>query len=264
MPPGAAASSAQSCAPSREPRPVVLFDWGETLMWIPGMIHDPQRHLACVERIYESDICAQLGDECSQLPVGLFLEYYHAACRQQIAESRQSQREHSFDDRFALALGLAGIRALPDRSGLRRMSDALGREVAQGARLLDFAAEVVETLARSYRLGVVSNYPHGPVVGATLERFGLRRHFEAVVVSSETGWMKPHADCYRPALEALGAPEGRTLMVGDDLRNDVKGAKALGLHTAWIAPNAMEVDPDVDIHLTCLSQLPAHCERLFA
>ena len=22
------------------PKPVVLFDWGETLMWVPGMIHD--------------------------------------------------------------------------------------------------------------------------------------------------------------------------------------------------------------------------------
>jgi FMN phosphatase YigB (HAD superfamily) len=53
-------------------------------------------------------------------------------------------------------------------------------------------------------------------------------------------------------------------MVGDDLRNDVKGAKALGLYTAWIAPKATTVDPDVDIHLTCLSQLPAHCERIFA
>ena len=76
--------------------------------------------------------------------------------------------------------------------------------------------------------------------------------------------MKPHADCYAPALAALSAPPGRTLMVGDDLRNDVKGAKALGLYTAWIAPNAKTVDPDVDIHLTCLSQLPAQCERIFS
>jgi FMN phosphatase YigB (HAD superfamily) len=61
----------------------------------------------------------------------------------------------------------------------------------------------------------------------------------------------------------MSAQPGRTLMVGDDLRNDVKGAKALGLYTAWIAPHAKVVDPDVDIHLTCLSQLPAHCERIF-
>ena len=251
-------------AGGKDDRAVVLFDWGETLMWIPGMIHDPDRHLACVERIFDLEICPHLGHECAQLPVAMFIEYYHEACRTQIAASKQTQREHSFDDRFALALKLAGVKLVADSAIYRRMSNALGREVVEGARLLDFAGEVVETLARSYRLGIVSNYPHGPVVEATLERFGLRRHFDAIVVSSDTGWMKPHSDCYLPALAALPAPPGRTLMVGDDLRNDIKGAKALGLHTAWIAPNATSVDPDVDIHLKCLSELPAHCARIFA
>lgn len=246
------------------PKPVVLFDWGETLMWVPGMIHDPQRHLACVENVYEADIRPELGPDGAQLPLAIFIEYYHEACRTQIALSKETLREHSFEDRFALTLKLAGIDPLPDARALRRMADALGREVTKGVVLLDFAGEVVETLARSCRLGVVSNYPHGPVVGASLERFGLRKYFETVVVSSDTGWMKPRAECYAPALEAMSAPPGRTLMVGDDLRNDVKGAKALGLHTAWIAPKAKVVDPDVDIHLTCLSQLPAHCERIFA
>lgn len=243
--------------------PVVLFDWGETLMWIPGMIHDPDRHLACVERIYASEMHPHFAAAGSPLAVGMFIEHYHSACRTQIARSRETQREHSFDDRFALALSLAGLGEIPDRAALRRMADALGREVVQGARLLDHAAEIIPQLARSYRLGIVSNYPHAPVVEATLERFGLREHFSAIVVSSDTGWMKPHAECYRPALAALPAAAGKTLMVGDDLRNDVKGAKALGLHTAWIAPGAKAVDPDVDIHITGLNQLPAHCKRLF-
>ena len=251
-------------AASDDRRPVVLFDWGETLMWIPGMIHDPDRHLACVERIYESAVRPHMGADGARVPVASFIACYLKGCRDQIARSKQTLREHSFDDRFALAFEHAGVKAMPDRDALRGMADALGREVALGARLLDFAADVVATLAVPYRLGVVSNYPHGPVVAATLERFGLRRHFDAIVVSSETGWMKPHADCYRPALAALPAPPGRTLMVGDDLTNDVKGAKALGLHTAWIAPQARHLDPDVDIHLTCLSELPAHCARIFA
>ena len=76
--------------------------------------------------------------------------------------------------------------------------------------------------------------------------------------------MKPHAECYAPALAALPAPPGKTLMVGDDLRNDVKGAKALGLFTAWIAPGATTIDRDVDIHLKSLAELPAQCERIFA
>jgi FMN phosphatase YigB (HAD superfamily) len=245
-------------------RPVVLFDWGETLMWIPGMVHDPDRHLACVEQIFESEIVPHLGEFRGKLPMQGFIDHYHAACRTQIARSKETQREHTFVDRFALALELVGVSAFSDRAIYRKMADALGREVVLGARLLDDAQETVAALAAKYRLGVVSNYPHGPVVEATLERFGMLQHFETVVVSSDTGWMKPHPGCYAPALAALPAPPGKTLMVGDDLRNDVKGAKALGLRTAWIAPNATTIDADVDIHLKSLAELPAHCERIFA
>ena len=250
-----------------EDTPVVLFDWGETLMWVPGMLHDPDRHLACVERIFEPELLPHLRSAGSVLSRTRFIEHYHEACRRQIDWSKQTQREHRFDDRFAMALWLAGVRTVPERAVLRGFADALGREVVADARLLEHCAETVEVLARRYRLGVVSNYPHGPVVEAALERFGLRRHFAVIVVSSETGWMKPHADCYLPALDALPAPRHRMLMVGDDLRNDVKGAKALGLHTAWLAPrnhNPKDLDPDVDIVLKDLSELPAHCERLFA
>ncbi|MBL8386083.1 MAG: HAD family hydrolase [Burkholderiales bacterium] len=248
----------------RDDRPVVLFDWGETLMWIPGMIHDPDRHLACVEEIYDERIRPHVRGASGGAPVGRFVEHYLLACRRQIAQSKATQREHSFADRFAMAFALAGVDALPPRAVFEGIADALGDAVARNARLLDGAADVVPRLAATHRLGVVSNYPHGPVVAASLARFGLLRHFEAVVVSSETGWMKPHADCYRPALAALAADPARTLMVGDDLVNDVRGAKALGLHTAWLAPHATALDAAVDIHLRHLDELPAHCARLFA
>lgn len=241
----------------------MLFDWGETLMWIPGMIHDPDRHLACVQSIYEEHIRPSISGQRAQMTAIRFLEHYHEACLRQIAISKQTQREHSFRDRFAMSFELAGLQSAADPAAYNRMADALGLEVAQQARPLDDAQATVRTLSAKYRLGVVSNYPHGPVVEATLQRFDMRADFQVIVVSSQTGWMKPHAGCYAPALAALPAPASRTLMVGDDLTNDVKGAKALGLCTAWIAPGATAEDPDIDVHISTLAELPAHCERLF-
>ena len=243
-------------------RPVVLFDWGETLMWIPGMIHDPGKHLACVEQVFEAAVRPHLEAGGVALTYAAYQPHYLAACEVQIRRSKESLVEHTFADRFAMSFEMAGAGSLPPRAAFERMAGALGEAVTGGAVLLEHAAEVIPALAAEYRLGVVSNYPQGPVVGATLERFGLRACFEAVVVSSETRWMKPHAECYRPALEALQAEPSRTLMVGDDLRNDVRGAKALGLHAAWLAPGK-PAEPDVDIHLQSLAELPAVCRRLF-
>lgn len=244
-------------------KPVVLFDWGETLMWIPGMIHDPDKHLACVGQVFDTELRPHLEAGGVSLTHADYTTHYLAACRVQIQRSKETLQEHTFADRFAMSFEMAGAKRLPPRPAFERMAAALGEAVTGGAVLLDHAAEVIPELAASYRLGVVSNYPQGPVVSATLERFGLRRHFEVVVVSSDTQWMKPHPECYRPALDALQAVPARTLMVGDDLRNDVRGAKALGLHAAWLAPGKAP-EPDVDIHLHSLAELPAVCRRIFA
>jgi len=227
------------------------------------MIHDPDKHLACVGQVFDAELRPHLEAGGVHLSYERYTRHYLAACKVQIQRSKDTLREHTFADRFATSFEFAGADRIPPRATLERMAMALGEAVGAGAVLLDHAAEVILELAASYRLGVVSNYPQGPVVGATLERFGLRRHFEVVVVSSDTQWMKPHADCYRPALAALQAVPSRTLMVGDDLRNDVQGAKALGLHAAWLAPGKPPV-ADADIHLQSLAELPAHCRRLFS
>jgi putative hydrolase of the HAD superfamily len=50
-----------------------------------------------------------------------------------------------------------------------------------------------------------------------------------LVISSEVGFRKPHAAFYRAACESLGLPPDRVLCVGDDLENDVFGARRAGL-----------------------------------
>jgi len=120
--------------------PVVLFDWGETLMWIPGMIHDPDRHLACVDKIYASAVRPHLGVQGAGLPVATFLEFYLKACRIQIKQSKETQREHSFDARFALAFDLAGIKAAPPPGAFAAMADALGNAARWWALLSNASA----------------------------------------------------------------------------------------------------------------------------
>ena len=45
---------------------------------------------------------------------------------------------------------------------------------------------------------------------------------------------KPDPAVYRPVLEMLALPQARVLAVGDALRTDIAGAKAVGLDAAWV------------------------------
>jgi putative hydrolase of the HAD superfamily len=245
----------------------ILFDWGETLVSIPGMLHSAERHMACLRRLYverREDGGPSLADSCG-VPWEAFQRTYWDAAQAQIARSAQTCREHTFEDRLAdtfcrldapHALGEAELASLVVR---------LGHYFVDDASAVEGAIEVVPLLAERYRLGVVSNYPSAPLVARTLERFGILRFFSAVVVSGEFGWLKPHPSIFREALSRLGAQAERALFVGDDLRNDVKGPKALGFRTAWFTPGRPPTDdPDVDVQLGDLRDLPQWCRTHFA
>jgi putative hydrolase of the HAD superfamily len=52
---------------------------------------------------------------------------------------------------------------------------------------------------------------------------------DALVISSEIGFRKPHPSFYQAACDRLSLPPRRVLCVGDDLENDVRGAFRAGL-----------------------------------
>ncbi|HWR98509.1 MAG TPA: HAD-IA family hydrolase, partial [Candidatus Methanoperedens sp.] len=76
------------------------------------------------------------------------------------------------------------------------------------------AVEALAALrAQGLKVAVVSNYDsrlHRVVV-----ELGLRRFFDAVLVSSEVGWAKPSPRIFAAALAALRVAPAEALMVGD-------------------------------------------------
>jgi putative hydrolase of the HAD superfamily len=95
---------------------------------------------------------------------------------------------------------------------------------------LDPQAEgVLRALAgRGYVLGIASNFDsrlRGLVAG--LPALAPVRH---LVISSEVGWRKPAPGFFEALCREAGREPGEVLLVGDDLDNDYRGARAFGLH----------------------------------
>jgi putative hydrolase of the HAD superfamily len=117
------------------------------------------------------------------------------------------------------------------------------------------------------RLAIVCDVGLTPssVLRGRLDAFGLLDHFDACAFSDETGWFKPAAAAFEPALSALGVAPTEAAHVGDNERTDVAGSQALGMVSVqytgmydlagWLpeqAPGSM-----ADHVIDDLAQLPA-------
>jgi len=99
---------------------------------------------------------------------------------------------------------------------------------------------VLEALHARYRLGVVSNFDRR--LYPVLENLGVRRYFEAIVISSETGVDKPDGRIFAAALSALGVKPGETVHAGDHPEQDWRAGEAAGLHVYRVDRPARTLD----------------------
>lgn len=76
---------------------------------------------------------------------------------------------------------------------------------------------------------------------------------DAVTLSYEHGYVKPHPSIFLATLKKLQVSSNRCLHVGDDPIADIEGAKNVEMKTAFIKREGPEVDADVNIER--LSQL---------
>jgi REG-2-like HAD superfamily hydrolase len=96
--------------------------------------------------------------------------------------------------------------------------------------------EVPEALnglrVRGLRLAIVSNWDHRlPIL---LDRLGLGGYFEVVVYSQEVGAEKPEARIFERLLARLMLPAAAVLHVGDRMREDIEGARAIGMRALYL------------------------------
>jgi putative hydrolase of the HAD superfamily len=91
----------------------------------------------------------------------------------------------------------------------------------------------LKSLGEKYSLGIVSNAQEAFTLDE-LDLYGLREHFDPIVLSSEVKVKKPNPIIFHAALEKIGADPKETVFVGNDLTADIMGASALGMKTILV------------------------------
>lgn len=100
--------------------------------------------------------------------------------------------------------------------------------------------ELVADLAAKYPVALASGSLH-PVIDAVLGMKGLRRHFEAVVSSSDVKRGKPAPDIFLHAAERIGISPEDCVVIEDSVHG-VTAAKAAGM-TAIAITNTFAAEP---------------------
>ncbi len=136
--------------------------------------------------------------------------------------------------------------------------------VHEGGHISDRHRKTITSLARTHRLGIVSNiFAQSRRFMENLKRSGVSDCFEHVFWSSGYGWIKPSPRIFPHVLGWFGVRPEKVLMVGDNLQRDIAPAAAAGCATAWVRnerqlPRDFSPQPDVVIdHLADLPQVMA-------
>ena len=128
--------------------------------------------------------------------------------------------------------------------------------VYEKADLYPEVEEVLNVLAESYPMVVVSNVDNGDLGYAMFRRKKLP--FRAIVTSESFRSYKPHGKMFREALSILECRPEEVLHVGDSQRADVLGAKRAGMLAAWLnrrSDKPKKGVPKPDYEITNLKEL---------
>ena len=235
----------------------MTFDFWTTLVWeAPGQLV-AGRMVAWTALLADAGIRVDTVDLAAAHEVA-FAEYQTAW---------KANRQYVVADATARMLTELGVEAGPD---LRR---ALVRSFAEAGATTDLhQAEGVGDCLRSLRaegrrIGIVCDIGLTPSTTLIdlLDRWGLLELFDAWTFSDEVGVYKPDPRIFAVALAALGVAPERAAHVGDRVRTDVQGARAMGMvpvRYAGVYDDPDQVAGDAEIVIGHLSELPAALDKV--
>jgi putative hydrolase of the HAD superfamily len=226
----------------------VLFDLFDTLLLIEGEVYYPR----CLRRLYEF-----LVNNGVNVSFEDFSRVYFEVRDKLYSESRKSLEEPHFNVRVSQTLQRLHHDLDVSDPVVVGATMAFADEFTRYVSLDMDTLGVLQKLYGKYKLGVVSNFAIPECARKLVENFGLKRFFDAFVISGDINERKPSPRIFEKALKSLSVDAARAVFVGDTLDLDVNGPKLVGMKTVLIKRRPVEENPDVkpDRIITRLSEL---------
>jgi putative hydrolase of the HAD superfamily len=233
----------------------VLFDMFDTLMLI---VKDHEFYDYSLKKAHSF-----LAENGVDVDFAAFRDAYLKARDALYVEADARLEEPHFNLRISKALERLGYGFGVNSDVVAGATNAFCEGFMGYVRIDKNAKNALEKLHKRYKLGIVSNFALPECVDKLLERHGLDRFFDAVVVSGAVNKRKPSPEIFEKALEKLGVSAENAVFVGDTVDADIEGAKSAGMKAIFIERRPQKEVEGVcpDLTIKDLGELLAALER---
>ncbi|MFH1401104.1 MAG: HAD family hydrolase [Nanoarchaeota archaeon] len=198
---------------------LITFDFDNTLeFWTPA------------GKEAAHSLAQAVSDECAVSPED-FLREWKAA-------------EHMFahvggsSEKFSRMLWITHIfhqlKVPIDVQRIERLSERYWDVVTDNVFLFRNSIRVLQRLRERHAVAILSDSDGTRQIKMRrICRLGVDRLVDHVFTTDETGWMKPDASNFRMVMDHFAVQPHECVMVGDNPKRDLQGAKQVGMTTVW-------------------------------
>lgn len=116
-------------------------------------------------------------------------------------------------------------------------------------KLLPNCIELLEYLKANYKVFLITN-GFKEVQYSKIKACGIENYFDKVFTSEEVGHTKPNKEYFLHVINETCSKIDESIVIGDDLENDIQGANNIGMDSIWLNLKAVvqnEVFPKYEV-----------------
>lgn len=163
---------------------------------------------------------------------------------EEYAEGKVNKEELN-EQRFYYPLQTVGVE---DKELSKRFSDDFFAIVPTKEKLMPYAKEILDYLQPNYNLYIISN-GFRELQSLKMKASGIDHYFKKIVLSEDIGVMKPYPEIFHFALSATQSELRESIMIGDNWKADITGAKGVGMDQVYYNVEEKEEFPFKATHV---------------
>lgn len=207
-----------------------------------------------------SEVLGQLYDEHHLNSSGLFskealISQFRNVNHQLWAQynCRSISKDQLRASRFPLVFSSLGLQ---DARLSQIFSSAYLERCPQMPHIFPYVREVLDYLKKDkqYMLHILTN-GFEEIQHLKLKAANISHYFESVITSDAAGYQKPEQGYFTYALSKTFCKCDESLMIGDNLETDIKGARNATIDQVYFNPERLAHQETITYEISCLSEL---------